>query len=79
MTDAGYENFANYSFLDKNNYEAYIKPTYYKQSKTRKFKSDLNRLELIYDEEKNTLNRREGIEFEFLYEKIDYKYFKIPY
>lgn len=53
VADAGYESFINYNFLDKNNYEAYIKPIYYKKSKTRKFKSDLNRVEnLIYDEEK---------------------------
>lgn len=81
VADAGYESFPNYEYLENNNYVSYIKPIYYENSKTRKYKKDLNRVEnLDYDERENRLFRKDGLELEFLYYSKDKKsiYFKNP-
>lgn len=42
--DAGYESEENYLFLEANRQVAYIKPTNYEISKTRKYKNDIGRV-----------------------------------
>ena len=81
VADAGYESFPNYEYLEKNNYVSYIKPIYYKKSKTRKYQKNLNRVEnLEYDEKENRLFRKDRVELEFQYYGEDGKtiYFKNP-
>ena len=81
VTDAGYESFPNYEYLEKNNYVSYIKPIYYEKSKTRKYQKNLNRVEnLEYNEKENRLFRKDGLELEFQYYGEDGKtiYFKNP-
>lgn len=52
--DAGYESEENYSHLEENQYESYIKPSNYEQSKKRKYKKDIGRREnMDYDEERD--------------------------
>lgn len=68
VADAGYKSISNYEYLEKIGYNSYIKPIYFEKSKTRKFKSDLNRVEnLIYHTDKNRLFRKDGLELNFLY------------
>jgi len=51
-TDAGYESEENYSYLEENGQLAFIKPSNYEQSKTKKYKSDIGRREnMPYDSE----------------------------
>lgn len=45
VADAGYESEENYLFLESNNQIAYIKPSNYEISKTRKYKNDIGRIE----------------------------------
>ena len=52
--DAGYASEENYTYLEENEQEAYIKPTDYEVRKTKRFKENIYRVEnLIYDEEKD--------------------------
>ena len=49
--DAGYESEKNYLFREANNQIAFIKPTNYEISKTRKYKNDIGKIEnMEYDE-----------------------------
>lgn len=67
VADAGYENIDNYEYLEKKGYTSYINPIYFKKSKTRKFKNDLNRVEnLIYNSAENRLFRKDGLELKFI-------------
>jgi len=51
VADAGYESEENYSFIEQNNQIAFIKPANYEISKTKKFKTDIGKIEnLDYDE-----------------------------
>ena len=51
IADAGYESEENYAYLDKNQQLAFIKPSNYEKSKTRKYKNDIGRIEnMDYDE-----------------------------
>jgi len=53
--DAGYASEENYTYLEENRQEAYIKPTDYEVRKTKRFKENIYRVEnLLYDEEKDT-------------------------
>lgn len=45
VADAGYESEENYVFIDKNNQLAFIKPSNYEISKTRKYQKDISKLE----------------------------------
>lgn len=45
VADAGYESEENYSFIEENQQIAFIKPTNYEISKTRKYKNDIGRKE----------------------------------
>ena len=48
--DAGYESEENYGYLDGSGKAAFIKPSNYEQSKTRKYKNDIGRAEnMAYD------------------------------
>lgn len=43
IADSGYESEKNYVYLEKNNQLAFIKPSNYEISKTRKYKTDISR------------------------------------
>lgn len=61
VTDAGYESEENYSGLEKNGQEAYIKPSNYKISKKRKYKKDISRAEnMEYDPQTDTYTCHNG-------------------
>lgn len=45
VADAGYESEENYSYLESNGQLAFIKPSNYEISKTRKYKNDISRIE----------------------------------
>jgi transposase len=50
VADSGYESEENYLYLESKFQTAYIKPSNYEQSKTRKYKTDIGRREnMIYD------------------------------
>ncbi|OQB58316.1 MAG: Transposase DDE domain protein [Bacteroidetes bacterium ADurb.Bin141] len=52
VADSGYESEENYVYLDENNQLAFIKPSNYEISKTRKYKTDISRKEnMSYDKE----------------------------
>ncbi|SFD50664.1 IS1182 family transposase [Clostridium uliginosum] len=46
--DAGYESEENYTYLEKNDQQSYIKPQTYEKSKTMKFKRDISKRENMY-------------------------------
>lgn len=52
VADSGYESEENYIYLDNNKQLAFIKPSNYEISKTRKYKTDISRKEnMSYDKE----------------------------
>ena len=53
--DAGYESEENYTYFESNGQVAYIKPSNYEQTKTRKYRNDIGRAEnMQYDDETDT-------------------------
>ena len=46
--DAGYESEENYLYLEANKQEAFIKPSTYEKSKTKKFKKDISKRENMF-------------------------------
>ena len=53
--DAGLESEENYTYLEENGQYAFIKPSNYEQSKTKKYKSDIGRREnMPYDAESDS-------------------------
>ena len=51
VADAGYESEENYSYLEQNNQNAYIKPNDYERQKSKKYRSNIYRIDnLKYDE-----------------------------
>lgn len=55
VADSGYESEENYLYLEKNEQLAYIKPSNYEQSKTRKYITDIGRREnMLYDTESDS-------------------------
>lgn len=59
--DAGYESEENYLFLEANGQAAYIKPANYEISKTRKYRSDIGRIEnMEYNPEADIYTCRNG-------------------
>lgn len=59
--DAGYESEENYGYLYENGKSAYIKPANYEQSKTRKYRKDIGRMEnMAYDEAADTYTCHNG-------------------
>ena len=68
IADAGYESEENYVFLDKNQQLAFIKPSNYEKSKTRKYKNDIGRIEnMNYDETSNSYLCKNGKHLSFSY------------
>lgn len=53
VADAGYESEENYMFLEENGQIAFIKPSNYEISKSRKYKTDIGRKENMQYEEKD--------------------------
>ena len=61
VADAGYESEENYMFIDGNGQVAFIKPSNYEISKTRKFRQDISRVEnMSYDPEEDCYICRNG-------------------
>ncbi|MFA6942079.1 MAG: IS1182 family transposase [Clostridiaceae bacterium] len=55
VTDSGYESEENYVYLDNHEQLAFIKPSNYEISKTRKYKTDISRIEnMIYNSAEDT-------------------------
>ena len=48
IADAGYGSLENYEFLDENNIESYVKYNYFHKEQSKKFKSDISRIENLY-------------------------------
>ena len=68
IADAGYESEENYVFLDKNQQLAFIKPSNYEKSKTRKYKNDIGRIEnMNYDESNDSYLCKNGKHLTFAY------------
>ena len=68
IADAGYESEENYVFLDKNQQLAFIKPSNYEKSKTRKYKNDIGRIEnMNYDESNDSYLCKNGKYLTFAY------------
>lgn len=54
VADSGYESEENYLFIEENNQIAFIKPSHYEISKTRKYKTDISKREnMTYDEKED--------------------------
>lgn len=54
ICDAGYESEENYNYLEQEGYRAYIKPSNYEYSKTRKFQREMefrNKMEYVAEED----------------------------
>jgi transposase len=61
VADAGYESEENYSYLESQKQNSYIKPSNYEKSKTRNYRNNKNLLEnMPYDEEKEEYTCRNG-------------------
>lgn len=61
VADAGYESEENYSFIEENKQIAFIKPANYEISKTRKYKSDIGKIEnMDYNAEEDLYRCRNG-------------------
>ena len=59
--DSGYESEENYLFLEKNGQLSYIKPANYEISKTRKYKTDIGKIEnMEYDKESDIYTCKNG-------------------
>lgn len=63
VADSGYESEENYVYLEKHEQQAFIKPSNYEISKTRKYKTDISRKEnMTYDADKDVYICKKGIE-----------------
>jgi hypothetical protein len=61
VADAGYESEENYAYLERNGQLAFIKPSNYEISKTRKYKTDIGRIEnMEYHEDGDYYICRDG-------------------
>ncbi len=61
VADSGYESEENYMYLDENKHLAFIKPSNYEISKTRKYKTDISRKEnMVYDKENDFYTCKNG-------------------
>ena len=61
IADAGYKSEEKYVYLDYINQKAFIKPSNYEKSKTRKYKKDIGRIEnMNYDEVKDCYTCKNG-------------------
>jgi transposase len=70
VADAGLESEENYTYLEAHEQLAFIKPSNYEQSKTKKYKSDIGRREnMPYDAETDTYVCHMGRRLWALYER----------
>ena len=70
VADAGYESEENYLFLEENGQNAYIKPNNYEQSKKRKYKNDIGRMEnMTYEEDTDRYICFHGKELPWKYDR----------
>ena len=61
VADAGYESEENYVFIEENSQLAFIKPSNYEISKTRRYKKDIGRVEnMKYDREADSYTCEDG-------------------
>ena len=59
--DAGYESLDNYLYLEANGQISFIKPLNYEQQKTKKYKSQIGRIEnMKYNEQEDCFICAEG-------------------
>lgn len=66
--DAGYESEENYDFLKTHDIQAFIKPSNYEYSKTRKFQKDMEfRLSMNYDPEEDSYTCKNGRKLKYAY------------
>ena len=66
--DAGYESEENYDFLKRHGMQAFIKPSNYEYSKTRKFQKAMEfRLSMDYDSEGDFYTCRNGRKLKYAY------------
>ncbi len=69
VADAGYASEENFTYLEEHGKQAYIKPNDYEVRKTRRYKSDIFRIEnLPYDEENDCFSCPNGKNLYFAYE-----------
>lgn len=70
VADAGFESEENYTWCEKNNRLAFIKPANHEQAKTKKYKSDIGKREnMPYDAEKDAYLCYAGHKIQAAYEK----------
>ena len=70
VADAGYESEENYTWCEKNDQKAIIKPANHDQAKTKKYKSDIGKREnMPYDAENDAYICHAGHRIEAAYEK----------
>lgn len=70
IADAGYESEENYVFIENNGQIAFIKPSNYEISKTRKFRNDISRVEnMDYNEKEDVYTCSEGKALVFDYNR----------
>jgi len=68
--DAGFESEENYTYLEKSGQFAFIKPTNYEKSKTRKYKNDIGRREnMLYNPETDSYRCYLGRNIQASYER----------
>ncbi len=69
ITDAGYAGEENYTYLEQNGQNAYIKPADYEVRKTRKFKRDIYRVEnMPYDQKTDSFTCPNGKKLTHVYD-----------
>ncbi|XWE63879.1 IS1182 family transposase [Sporomusa sphaeroides] len=70
VADAGFESEENYTWCEKNDLTAFIKPANHDKAKTRKYKSDIGRREnMPYDESSDSYRCHRGHPIQAAYEK----------
>jgi transposase len=69
IADAGYSSEENYTYLENNGQEAYIKPNDYEVRKTKRYKNDIYRVEnMPYDEEADSFLCPNGKKLNHIYD-----------
>ena len=72
VCDAGYESEENYNYLDKNDYNSFIKPVNYEQQKKKSYKQWVGRSEnMTYDHENDEYICAKGRRLKPIYETVD--------
>ena len=67
IADIGYEGEENYVYLEKNNQKSFIKPQNYENTKSKKFKNNIGKIEnMIYNEISDTYTCANNKELKFI-------------